>query len=276
MTNRYAISPAEAKLMDTAQLRDNFLMQQLMQPDECTLVYTHYDRMITGGVMPVSKTLNLKSEPELRSEYFLERREIGIINVGGSGKITADGIAYRVEKMDCVYLGKGTKEVNFESDDKNKPALFFLLSCLAHQSYPNKKMTKNEALPVALGAIETANQRTIYKYIHNDGIASCQLVMGLTVLNTGSVWNTMPAHTHDRRMETYFYFDVKEGHAVFHLMGQPQQTRHLVIANNEAVVSPPWSIHAGSGTSNYSFIWGMAGENKDFTDMDGVAITALK
>ncbi|MEP6676710.1 MAG: 5-dehydro-4-deoxy-D-glucuronate isomerase [Ferruginibacter sp.] len=276
MQNKYAISPAEAKLMDTAQLRDNFLMQQLMQPDKCTLVYTHYDRMITGGIMPVNKIVQLPKEAELRSDYFLQRREIGIINVGGKGKITADGIAYPLSKMDCLYLGKGTQKVSFETDDKNKPALFFLLSCPAHQSYPNKKMMKRQAMPAALGAIDTANQRTIYKYIHNDGIASCQLVMGLTVLNTGSVWNTMPAHTHNRRMEVYFYFDVKEGHAVFHLMGQPQQTRHLLIANNEAVVSPPWSIHAGSGTSNYAFIWGMAGENKDFTDMDGVAINALK
>ena len=262
--------------MDSTQLRDNFLMQHLMQADKCTLVYTHYDRMITGGVMPVAKIISLQKEPELRSDYFLERREMGIINVGGKGKIAADGIVYPVSKMDCIYLGKGTQKVSFESDDKSKPALFFLLSCPAHQSFPNKKMMKRQALAVQLGAVETANERTIYKYIHNEGIASCQLVMGLTVLDTGSVWNTMPPHTHDRRMETYFYFDVKEGHAVFHFMGQPQQTRHLLITNHEAVVSPPWSIHAGSGTSNYSFIWGMAGENKDFTDMDGVAITALK
>ncbi len=276
MTSRYAISPNEAKQMDTAALRDNFLMQGLMQADKCILVHTHYDRMIAGGVMPVNKTVSLPKEAELRSEYFLERREIGIINVGGKGKITADGVVYPLSKLDCVYLGKGTQKVSFESDDKQKPALFFLLSCPAHQSYPNKKMLKRQATPVQLGSVVTANERTIYKYIHNDGIASCQLVMGLTVLNTGSVWNTMPSHTHDRRMEVYFYFDVREGHAVFHLMGQPQQTRHLVVCNNEAVVSPPWSIHSGSGTSNYSFIWGMAGENKDFTDMDGVAITDLR
>lgn len=276
MINKYAIGPNEAKQMDTAALRQNFLMQNLMQGDKCTLVYTHYDRMITGGVMPLGKTVALPNEPELRSNYFLERREIGIINVGGKGKVTADGTVYPVAKMDCVYLGKGTQKVSFESDDKNKPALFFLLSCPAHQAYPNKKMLKRQAMPVQLGSVATANERTIYKYIHNDGIASCQLVMGLTVLNTGSVWNTMPSHVHDRRMEVYFYFDVKEGQAVFHFMGHPQETRHILITNNEAIVSPPWSIHSGSGTSNYSFIWGMAGENKDFTDMDAVAITALR
>jgi len=276
MNNKYAISPAEAKQMDTAALRENFLLQNLMQAEKCTLVYTHYDRMIAGGVMPVNKTVVLPKEAELRSEYFLERREIGIINVGGKGKITADGIAYPMAKLDCLYLGKGTQKVSFESDDKTKPALFFLLSSPAHHSFPNRKMLRRQATPVQLGSIVTANERTIYKYIHNDGIASCQLVMGLTVLNTGSVWNTMPAHTHDRRMEVYYYFDVKDEHAVFHFMGQPQQTRHIVVGNNEAVVSPPWSIHAGSGSSNYSFIWGMAGENKYFTDMDAVAITQLK
>ncbi len=276
MTNRYAISPAEAKQMDTASLRENFLMPGLMQADVINLVYTHYDRMITGGVMPVAQSVSLPNEPELRSNFFLERREVGVINVGGKGTVTADGEAFELSKLDCAYLGKGTKEVSFSSTDTNEPAIFFLLSCPAHHTYPNTKMTKDEAMPVQLGAVETANQRTIYKYIHNDGLASCQLVMGLTVLNTGSVWNTMPSHVHDRRMEVYFYFDVKDGQAVFHFMGHPQETRHIVIMNNEAVVSPPWSIHSGSGTSNYAFIWGMAGENKDFTDMDAVPIPEIR
>jgi 4-deoxy-L-threo-5-hexosulose-uronate ketol-isomerase len=275
MYNRYAISPTEAKAMDTASLRENFVLDGLMRTDECTLVYTHYDRMIVGGVKPATAEINLTNIDDLKASYFLERREIGIINVGGEGSVKADGQFYVLSKLDCVYLGKGTKEVSFSSENADAPAMFFLLSCPAHHTYPNRLMAKEEALPVDLGSAETSNQRTIYKYIHNNGIESCQLVMGLTVLNTGSVWNTMPAHTHDRRMEAYYYFDVKEGQCVFHMMGEPQQTRHLVIKNNQAILSPAWSIHSGCGTSNYSFIWGMAGENKDFTDMDPVSIVDM-
>ena len=201
---------------------------------------------------------------------------MGIINVGSHGSVIADGVTYDLEKLSCLYLGKGTKEVQFKTADKNDPAIFFFLSAPAHHTYPNKIMRKEEASPVALGAVETANQRTIYKYIHADGIQSCQLVMGLTVLNDGSVWNSVPPHTHTRRTEVYFYFDLNEQQRVFHFMGEPQQTRHLVMKNHEAVISPPWSIHCGTGTSNYAFIWGMAGENYTFTDMDPAPITELK
>ncbi len=275
MSSLYAISPAEAKAMDTQTLRSQFLMESLVQNDSCNLVYTHYDRMIVGGAKPVAQTLALPLLDDLKATYFLERRELGIINVAGKGAVVADGQTYQMSKLDCLYLGKGTKDISFASDDSNQPSVYFLLSCPAHHTYENRLMKKEEAMPVEMGSAETANQRTIYKYIHNQGISSCQLVMGLTVLKEGSVWNTMPAHTHDRRMEAYFYFDVKDEHRVFHLMGLPTETRHLVVDNYNAIVSPPWSIHSGCGTSSYSFIWGMAGENKDFTDMDGVKIPDL-
>lgn len=262
--------------MDTATLRENFLMEGLMNDDQCTLVYTHYDRMVVGGVKPVTKAVELSNIDDLKASYFMERREIGIINVGGNGSVKAGDQVYPLSKLDCLYAGKGTAGITFSSDNANDPAVFFLLSCPAHQTYETRLMIGAEASPVHLGSVDTSNERTIYKYIHNDGIPSCQLVMGLTVLNNGSVWNTMPAHTHDRRMEAYFYFDVKDGQCVFHLMGQPQQTHHLVITNHQAIVSPPWSIHSGCGTSSYSFIWGMAGENKDFTDMDVVVINELR
>ena len=201
---------------------------------------------------------------------------MGIINVGGKGTVYADGIAYEIEKLECVYLTKGTLEVNFSSFSEKDPALFYLLSVPAHHSYGNRKMTKAEASPVNLGDISTSNKRTIYKYIHNDGIQSCQLVMGLTTLEEGSVWNSVPPHTHTRRMEAYFYFDLDAAQRVMHFMGEPQETRHLVMANNEAVLSAPWSMHFGVGTANYGFIWGMAGENKEFTDMDQVPVATIK
>jgi len=276
MELRFQQSPKETKGMDTEQLRSNFLVQDLMRDDTVQLVYTHYDRVIVGGIKPVNKTLALPNHPELRANYFLERRELGIINVGGAGVVIARGKEFAVNKLDCVYLGKGTEEVKFKSRSKKDPAIFYLLSAPAHHVYPNKLTTKEKASPVNLGDVTTSNKRTIYKYIHADGLKSCQLVMGLTILKEGSVWNTMPAHTHDRRMEAYFYFDVPDSHVVFHFMGQPQETRHLVISNYDAVLSPPWSIHSGSGTSNYSFIWGMAGENYVYTDMDLVAIKELR
>ncbi len=276
MQIRFQNSPKEVKGMTTEELREIFLCEELMQDEVVNLIYSHHDRMITGGAKPVQQSISLKTDPELKSEYFLERRELGIINVGGAGVVEADGINYDLEKLSCLYLGKGTKEVLFKSVNKNDPAIFFLLSAPAHHSYPNKKMKKEEASPVALGAVETSNQRTIYKYIHLDGIQSCQLVMGLTVLNTGSVWNSVPPHTHTRRTEVYFYFDLNEQQRVFHFMGEPQQTRHLVMKNHEAVISPSWSIHCGCGTSNYAFIWGMAGENQVFSDMDPAPITELK
>lgn len=276
MQIRFTNSPKEIAAMTTEELRINFLIEHLMANDELKLVYSHYDRMIIGGVKPVNKILELANHPELKADYFLQRREIGIINVGGRGIIEADGESFLLNKMDCLYLGKGIQEVSFKSDDAVTPAVFYLLSAPAHAAHSNHLMKKEEASPVTIGDTKTANHRTIYKYIHADGIKSCQLVMGLTVLGEGSVWNTMPAHTHTRRTEAYFYFDVATDHRVIHLMGQPQETRHLIVANHEAVISPPWSIHAGCGTFNYSFIWGMAGENYTYTDMDGVAIAELR
>jgi 4-deoxy-L-threo-5-hexosulose-uronate ketol-isomerase len=276
MNERYESSPREVEGMNTKALRENFLVESLFEADKISLTYTHYDRMILGGVMPVNQTLELGVYNAIKSDYFLERRELGVINVAGKGTVTADGETFEVEKLGCVYLGKGTKKVTFESADGSNPAQFFLLSAPAHQSYPNKHFTKEDASPVVLGAAETSNNRTIYKYIHNDGIMSCQLVMGLTVLSSGSIWNTMPPHVHDRRSEVYCYFDVPENQGVMHFMGQPDETRHMWIQNHQAIISPPWSIHAGAGSANYSFIWGMAGENKDFTDMDFVNLNHLR
>lgn len=271
-----AISQREAQSFDNEQLRDNFLIETIFQKNEISLSYTHYDRVILGGAMPSDSEIILPTYDNLKSDYFLERRELGIINVGGDGEISVDKTVFSLSKLDALYIGKGSKLVTFKSLSAESPAQFFLLSAPAHQEYPTRKMSKEEASPVSLGTVETANERTIYKYIHRDGIKSCQVVMGLTVLKTGSVWNTMPAHVHDRRMEAYLYFDVNSEHRVFHLMGQPQNTRHIVVANHQAVLSPPWSIHSGAGTTNYSFIWGMAGENQDFTDMDFANIADLK
>jgi 4-deoxy-L-threo-5-hexosulose-uronate ketol-isomerase len=276
MQARYESSPKETAGMNTAELRSNFLVETLFTPDQIHIVYSHYDRMILGGIMPKNETVELGNYDELKSDYFLERREIGIINVAGNGKITVDGESFNINKLDCLYVGKGAQKVIFESVDTNNPAKYFILSAPAHAPYPTRLMTKEEASPASMGAVETANQRVIYKYIHLDGIRSCQLVMGLTVLQTGSVWNTMPSHTHDRRMEAYCYFDVPENHGVLHLMGQPQETRHLWISNHQAIISPPWSVHSGCGTSNYSFIWGMAGENQSFADMDFIPISELR
>src|SRR5687768_6549573 len=276
MDIRFQNSPKETASMHTAEIRDNFLCESLMQENKVSLVYSHYDRVIVGGVKPVNQSLVLETDEELKAAFFLERREIGIINVGGTGRISAGGETFQLEKLSCLYIGKGTEKVSFESADAGTPASFFFLSVPAHATHPTRLMTKEEASPVALGAVATSNQRTIYKYIHLDGIKSCQLVMGLTVLQDGSVWNSVPPHTHTRRMEVYFYFDVPPAQRIMHFMGEPQQTRHLVVSNHEAVISPPWSVHFGSGTSNYGFIWGMAGENYTFTDMDPVAIGELK
>src|SRR5687767_6587679 len=276
MEIRFQNSPKEAMQMNTEELRSNFLFENMIQNDLVNLLYTHYDRMIIGGAKPVGKNLELPNHPELRADYFLERRELGIINVGGAGSILADKKEYVINKLDCLYLGKGTRSVIFRSLSKKDPAVFYLLSAPAHHAYPSKILKKEKAAPVHLGELATSNKRTIYKYIHDEGIKSCQLVMGLTVLENGSVWNSVPPHTHTRRMEVYFYFDVSEAHRAFHFMGEPQQTRHIVMANHQAVISPPWSVHYGCGTANYGFIWGMAGENKTFTDMDQVPIAELK
>lgn len=271
-----AISPREVQEFNTQQLRENFLIESVFQNNEITMYYTHYDRVVVGGVMPVYSEISLPTYDNLKSDYFLERREIGIINVGGDGEILVEGKTFSLSKLDALYIAKGSKSVSFKSISSESPAQFFLLSAPAHHTYETRKMSKEEATPVNLGNSETANERTIYKYIHRDGIQSCQVVMGLTVLKPGSVWNTMPAHVHDRRMEAYLYFDLNADHRVFHLMGQPQETRHIVVANHQAVLSPPWSIHSGAGTTNYSFIWAMAGENLDFTDMDFAPIAELR
>jgi len=247
-----------------------------VQADTINCVYTLYDRMIVGLANPVTQQLELENYPNLRAEYFLERRELGIINVAGNGKVMVDGTTYPVNKLDCLYVSKGTKSVSFTSDDSSHPAIFYLLSAPAHAVHPTTLMTNAEAVKVTLGDSSTANHRTINKYIYLDGIKSCQLVMGLTILHNGSIWNTMPPHVHDRRMEAYFYFDVPETHRVFHYMGEGDETRHIIMKNYDAVVSPPWSIHAGSGTASYSFIWGMAGENLDYSDMDPVPVTEMR
>ncbi|HUR65587.1 MAG TPA: 5-dehydro-4-deoxy-D-glucuronate isomerase [Chitinophagaceae bacterium] len=276
MEIRFQNSPAETAQMDTEQLRKNFLLQNLMQDDTINLIYSHYDRMIIAGARPVNKILQLPNHPELRAEYFLERRELGIINVGGPAIVIVEQKEYDLNKLDCFYLGKGTRDVSFKSRNKKDPAILYMLSAPAHHKYPNRLMTKEKASPVNLGEVSTSNKRSIYKYIHPGGIKSCQLVMGVTVLETGSVWNSVPPHTHTRRMEVYFYFDVPEQQKIFHFLGQPQETRHIVIGNHEAVISAPWSMHFGCGTSNYGFIWGMAGENQTFTDMDPAPIAELK
>lgn len=276
MEIRFESSPRETKSMNTNELRENFLIENLMVDDDLKLVYSHYDRVIVGGAKPVSKTLTLEADHELRADYFLERRELGIINIGGNGVVEADGQIYQLAKLDCLYVSRGVKTVTFKSVDSTAPASFYLLSAPAHANHQTRKLSKEEATPTTIGDPSTSNRRTIYKYIHSEGIKSCQLVMGLTVLDKGSVWNTMPSHTHTRRMEAYFYFDVPEGQVVFHFMGEPQQTRHLVLQNNSAIISPPWSIHSGCGTSNYGFIWGMAGENYNYTDMDPVLIPDIR
>ncbi len=265
----------DAKNYTTQQLREQFLLQQLEKDDAIELVYIHYDRMIAGIAKPVAATLSLPTYVNLKSEYFLERRELGIINTGGKGTVTVDGKAFELEKLDCVYAGKGVKEVSFSSADAASPAIFFLLSAPAHQAYPTVFAKAADVSPLELGSKETSNERQLFKYIHNDGIQSCQLVMGVTSLKTGSVWNSVPPHTHDRRSEVYFYFDVAADQRVFHMMGEPQETRHLIVANNEAIVSASWGVHFGCGTGNYSFIWAMAGENKEFTDMDPTPIATL-
>jgi 4-deoxy-L-threo-5-hexosulose-uronate ketol-isomerase len=276
MNLRFEHSKKEVSRMTTEELREAFLVEELMQADVITKVYSHYDRIIVGGVKPVNNAIELGNHEELKAEYFLERRELGIINVGGNGVVVADGQTYELDKMSCLYLGKGTKDVVFKSTDPANPAVYYLLSAPAHANFPNRLMTKEEAAPVQLGDSTTSNKRTIYKYIHLDGIRSCQLVMGLTVLETGSVWNSVPPHTHTRRTEVYFYFDLPETQRLFHFMGEPQQTKSIVMQNHDAVISPPWSVHFGCGTSNYAFIWGMAGENQVYSDMDPLAVVDVK
>lgn len=276
MTIRYQQSPVEFRQMNAQAIRSAFLIDNLFEPGKLSCTYSHYDRMIIGGVVPLKDKIVLGNKGELKADYFLQRREIGIINIGGEGVICADEARFSVRKFDCVYIGRGTKEVEFQSTNPDNPAYFYFLSAPAHMRHDSAMMQQSKANPTKMGAMATANDRTIYKYIHADGLNSCQLVMGLTVLNSGSVWNTMPPHTHSRRMEAYLYFDLDPEQRVFHLMGEPEETRHVIVANRQAVVSPPWSIHCGCGTGNYAFIWGMAGENLAYNDMDPAPLSQLR
>ena len=265
---RFAVHPSDAKNYDTERLRKEFLVQKIMVQDEINVVYSHYDRLIVGGAVPVSSPLLLKTIDPLKADNFLDRRELGIINVGGEGIVEADANTYELKYKEALYLGMGTKKVVFSSKDKNNPSHFYFNSAPAHRNYPNRHITLDNAEAVELGTLESSNARKINKLLVHSVVETCQLQMGMTELKPGSVWNTMPVHTHSRRMEAYFYFEVPGDQAICHFMGQPDETRHIWLANEEAVISPPWSIHAAAGTSNYIFIWGMAGENLNYDDMD--------
>jgi 4-deoxy-L-threo-5-hexosulose-uronate ketol-isomerase len=272
----HQVHPEDFAKYTTQQVRDKFLLENLVKADKIEAVYTHYDRMIIGAANPVDQLLVLETYEELRAENFLDRREVGIVNIGGNGTIIVDGERFNMEKLDCLYIGKGKKKVSFSSDQESSPAKFIFFSCPAHQEFPTRLMKPAEALPAEMGSLDNNNHRIINKYIHLDGIRSCQLVLGVTNFKKGSIWNTMPPHLHDRRMETYFYFDLPEDQRVIHFMGEPQETRHIFLNNEQAILSPPWSIHTGCATASYSFIWAMAGENLVFTDMDPVPLQSLQ
>ena len=276
MEIRYSNHPEDVKKYTTEELRKHFLIEQVFAADEVNLVYSHIDRIIVGGIMPISEKLTLTAGKEMGVDFFFQRREGGIINVGGKGTVTIDGTAHTMDYQDGLYIGMGTKEIFFEAADKTNPPKFYFNSCPAHQAYPTTLVSLTDAKKVHLGASETSNKRTINQYVHPDVLKSCQLVMGMTILDTGSVWNTMPSHTHERRMEAYFYFDMEKDTRVVHLMGEPTETRHIFMGNEQAVLSPSWSIHSGAGTGRYTFIWGMCGENITFTDMDHIAMEDLK
>ena len=276
MRTRYANNPRDSKRYDTEELRENYLVEDIFKDDQIELVYSHVDRIIFGGIKPVYKELKLEAGKEMGVDYFLERRELGIINIGGKAIVTIDGTEYELKEKDGLYVGKGNKEVSFKSINPEEPAKLYVNSVPAHKEYETVKIDIEKANPVRLGDNKTLNKRTIYQYVHPNVCESCQLLMGLTMLEPGNAWNTMPCHTHERRMEIYFYFDMDEDTRVFHLMGEPTETRHLVVKNEECVISPSWSIHSGVGTSNYTFIWGMCGENKTFDDMDHISMDILR
>ena len=275
MEVRFASSPREMKTMDTQALRREYLIGDLFKPDEIKLVYSHIDRIIVGSAVPKKAPLALSAGDELRASYFLERRELGVINIGGPGKIRVDGEEYALRNRDAMYIGRESHDVVFLSDDPKNPSLYYLNSAPAHKSCPTMLIKPENCANVELGSLEESNHRVICKYILPGQVESCQLVMGMTTLKPGSVWNTMPCHMHDRRMEVYLYCEVPENALVMHFMGQPDETRHVVVRNRQAVISPSFSIHAASGTSAYSFIWGMVGENQDFSDMDAVAMSDI-
>lgn len=278
MQVRQSIHSDHAKQLDTAGLRREFLIEKIFEKNNYTMTYSHIDRIIVGGVMPIDAKVSVGDEvgKQLGVSYFLERRELGVINIGGPGLIAVDGTTYEIGNEEALYVGKGARNVEFSSLDPAKPAKFYYNSAPAHTTFPNKKITLAEASPQTIGDPATSNRRTINKFIVPDVLETCQLTMGLTKLEQGSLWNTMPCHTHERRMEVYFYFDMDEETSVFHMMGQPQETRHLLVHNEQAVISPSWSIHAGVGTKRYTFIWGMVGENQVFDDMDHVKVSELR
>jgi len=275
LEKRYAEHPEDVKSYDTAKMRDHFLFDKVFIRDEISLCYTHSDRVVFGGAEPAAKKLQLDGGKDFGSDVFLDRRELGIICIENSGAVTADGKTYQMKKGDGLYIGKGTKNVTFASDNGEKAARFYMASTPAHTEYPAVYIPMEKANPRKLGESGLCNVRTIYQYVHPAVLKSCQLSMGMTVLEEGSVWNTMPVHTHERRMEVYFYFDMDSSQVVFHLHGRPDETRHIVVKNREAVISPSWSIHSGAGTARYSFIWAMAGENQIFDDMDTVPAAEL-
>jgi 4-deoxy-L-threo-5-hexosulose-uronate ketol-isomerase len=275
---RQPIHSEHAKTLDTAGLRRQFLVEDLFRPDEATLTYSQIDRIIVGGVMPVTKAVRFS--PDLGrhtgTDYFLQRRELGLINIGGAALVKVDGRTFEVDAKEALYVGQGAQSLEFSSLDPARPAKLYFNSAPAHTSHPHKKVTLAEASPETLGDARTSNRRTIYKFLVPDVLPTCQLLMGMTQLEEGSLWNTMPCHTHDRRMEVYFYFGMADNGVVFHMLGQPQETRHLVVRNEQAVISPSWSIHSGVGTQAYTIIWGMVGENQVFKDMDHVPMAALR
>jgi len=280
MDIRYSCNQRDFKRYTTQETRDEFLITGLYKADEVVSVYSHVDRMVTFGCMPVNEVVPLDKGLDVwanfGTKYVLERREIGIFNLGGAGKIVADGTEFALGYKDCLYITQGTREVTFASDDKENPARFYMVSAPAHRAYETRLITIAEAAKRPLGALETCNKRVINQFIHPSVLKTCQLTMGMTALEPGSNWNTMPSHTHERRMEIYTYFEVPENQVVFHMMGQPDETRHVVMKNYDAIISPSWSIHSGVGTSNYTFIWAMGGENQEFDDMDNIATPDLK
>ncbi len=275
MEVRQAANAKDVKYYTTERLREEFHITGLFTPDNIKMVYSHIDRIITAGVMPVNETLKLEAGKELAADYFLQRREMGCINIGGKGVITVDGVEYEMNPRDGMFIGMGNKDITFKSEDPAAPAKFYVSSCPAHTTYPTVKIDITKAKKVPCGSAEECNKRVINQYIHPEVMKSCQLAMGLTQLEVGSTWNTMPCHTHDRRMEVYLYLDMNENDVVFHMMGEPTETRHIIMHNEEAVISPSWSIHSGVGTRNYSFIWAMCGENQEFTDMNHIATKDL-
>lgn len=276
MKVKYATDNVRYKRMTTEEMRQSFLIDDLFEPGKLCLTYCETERAIVGSAVPLDSQIQLKGGKELAAANFAERRETGVINLGGNGIITVDGAVYNMENLDGLYIGRGVEDILFDSEDKSAPALFYIVSYPAHADYPTTHAKKSDSEEISLGSSEDANERVIFKYIYPGGIESCQLVMGITCLKPSNVWNTMPAHTHERRTEVYLYFDVDDGSTVFHYMGQPDETRHIAVANLQAVISPMWSIHSGCGTKNYFFVWAMGGENQAFDDMDHVKINDLR